>query len=37
MRLSSDYQAPTDHNGLMDFEVRGHLLEELTKVGEERG
>jgi nucleotide-binding universal stress UspA family protein len=37
MRRSSDYQAPTDHTGLMDFEVRSHLLEELTKVDEERG
>jgi len=37
MRRSSDYQAPTDHTGLMGFEARSSLLEELTKVDEERG
>jgi hypothetical protein len=37
MRRSSDYQAPTDHTEFMDFEVRNNLLEELTKVDEERG
>ncbi len=37
MRRSSDYQAPTDHTGLMGFEARSNLLEELTKVDEERG
>ena len=37
LRRPSDYQAPTDHTGLMDFEVRSNLLEELTKVDEKRG
>ena len=37
MRRSSDYEAPTDHTGLMGFEARSSLLEELTKVDEQRG
>ena len=37
LRRPSDYQAPTDHTGLMGFEARSSLLEELTKVDEERG
>lgn len=37
LRRPSDYQAPTDHTGLMDFEARSSLLEKLTKVDEERG
>jgi len=37
LRRPSDYQAPIDHTGLMDFEVRSNLLEELTKVDEKRG
>ena len=37
LRRPSDYQAPTDHTGLMGFEARSHLLEDLTKVDEERG
>ena len=37
LRRPSDYQAPTDHTGLMNLEVRSNLLEELTKVDEQRG
>ena len=37
LRRPSDYEAPTDHTGLMGLEARSHLLDELTKVDEERG
>mgnify|MGYP002628653266 CR=1 FL=1 len=37
LRRPSDYQAPTDHTGLMGLEARSHLLDELTRVDEERG
>ena len=37
LRRPSDYEAPTDHTGLMGFEERSSLLEELTKVDEQRG
>ncbi len=37
LRRPSDYQAPTDHTGLIGFDARSDLLEELTRVDEERG
>jgi nucleotide-binding universal stress UspA family protein len=37
LRRPSDYQAPVDHTGLMGLEARSSLLEELTKVDEQRG
>ena len=37
LRRPSDYEAPTDHTGVMGLEARSHLLDELTKVDEERG
>jgi nucleotide-binding universal stress UspA family protein len=37
LRRPSDYQAPTDHTGLIGLDARSELLEELTKVDEERG
>ncbi len=37
LRRPSDYQAPIDHTGLMGLEARSTLLEELTKVDEQRG
>ncbi len=37
LRRPSDYEAPTDHTGLMGLEARSHLLDELTRVDEERG
>ncbi len=37
LRRTSDYQAPTDHTGLIGLEERSGLLEKLTQVDEERG
>jgi nucleotide-binding universal stress UspA family protein len=37
LRRPSDYQAPIDHTGLMGLEARSSLLDELTKVDEQRG
>ena len=37
LRRPSDYQAPTDHTGLIGLEERSGLLEKLTQVDEERG
>ncbi|GJL78865.1 MAG: universal stress protein UspA [Nitrospinaceae bacterium] len=37
LRRPSDYQAPTDHTGLIGLDARSDLLEELTRVDEERG
>jgi nucleotide-binding universal stress UspA family protein len=37
LRRTSDYQAPTDHTGLIGLDARSDLLEELTRVDEERG
>ncbi|MDH5763779.1 MAG: universal stress protein [Nitrospinota bacterium] len=37
LRRPSDYEAPTDHTGVMGFEARSHLLDELTRVDEQRG
>ena len=37
LRRPSDYQAPTDHTGLIGLDARSELLEELTRVDEERG
>jgi nucleotide-binding universal stress UspA family protein len=37
LRRPSDYEAPTDHTGVMGLEARSHLLDELTKMDEERG
>lgn len=37
LRRDSDYKGPADHTGSMGVSERSHLLEELTKVDEERG
>ncbi len=37
LRRPSDYEAPKDHTGVMGLEARSHLLDELTRVDEERG
>ena len=37
LRRSSDYQGPADHTGSIGIGARSNLLEELTKVDEERG
>ena len=37
LRRHSDYQAPADHTGAIGLDTRSELLEELTKVDEERG
>jgi nucleotide-binding universal stress UspA family protein len=37
LRCPSDYEAPTDHTGVMGLEARSQLLDELTKVDEQRG
>ena len=37
LRRTSDYQAPTDHTGIIGLDARSELLEELTRVDEERG
>ncbi len=37
LRRPSDYEAPTDHTGVMGLDARSHLLDELTRVDEERG
>ena len=37
LRRHSDYQAPVDHTGSIGVDARSDLLEELTKVDEERG
>ncbi len=37
LRRHSDYNAPTDHTGAIGLGARSDLLEELTKVDEERG
>ncbi len=37
LRRHSDYQAPADHTGAIGVDTRSELLEELTKVDEERG
>ena len=37
LRSPSDYETPTDHTGVMGPEARSHLLDELTRVDEQRG